>query len=100
MIDASDGFAADLRHLLRCSGVGVRLDGVPRADGATDDEALGGGEDYELLFTAPPSADISASFAASGLRPPIPVGRCTDDRDEATLAGRPLPSAGWEHPWD
>ncbi len=48
-IDLSDGLAADLAHLAAASGVGVALDAVPVADGATAEEALAGGEDYELL---------------------------------------------------
>jgi len=53
-IDLSDGLVADLAHLAEASGVGVDLDAVPVAEGARRDEALSGGEDYELLFCAPP----------------------------------------------
>jgi thiamine-monophosphate kinase len=65
-IDVSDGLAADLAHLCDRSGVGVRIDAaaLPIARPASElaralarepvDFALGGGEDYELLFTAPP----------------------------------------------
>ena len=52
MIDVSDGLALDLHRLADASGVGFRLDDVPVADGATLDEALGGGEDYELVLVA------------------------------------------------
>ena len=55
MIDVSDGLCADLGHLADASGVGVALDQVPVGEGATLDEALTGGEDYELVFTAPGS---------------------------------------------
>ena len=50
MIDVSDGLALDLHRLADASGVGFELDAVPVAAGATVDEALGGGEDYELLM--------------------------------------------------
>ena len=64
MIDTSDGLSTDLEHLCRASGVGARLWGaciptvaVPAAlrDRGLDPLALAlhGGEDYELLFTAP-----------------------------------------------
>ena len=88
MIDVSDGLAADAGHLADESGVGIALDAVPVAPDATLEDALGGGEDYELLFTMP-----------AGREPPvgIAVGVCTDDPDERTLNGGPLPNLGWEH---
>ena len=48
MIDVSDGLALDLDRLCRASGVGVVLEDLPVADGATATEAMGGGDDYEL----------------------------------------------------
>ena len=63
-IDVSDGLLGDLAHLLRRSGVGARLevDALPRsATLAAQPRAvqleclLAGGDDYELLFTAPPA---------------------------------------------
>ena len=99
MIDVSDGLALDLHRLADASGVGVVLDVVPVAEGASTEEALGGGEDYELVFTAPDAGLVRETFSAAGLSPPLPVGRCTADPDERVVAGRPLPRAGWEHPW-
>ncbi len=89
MIDVSDGLVADLGHIAEESGVGFALDEVPVAPGATLDQALTGGEDYELVFTAP------AARVPVGLR----IGTCTADPAERTLAGRTLPAdaGGWEH---
>lgn len=68
MMDISDGIASDLKHILKASGVGaeVCLDRIPISDNlervcekyghCSYALAVGGGEDYELLFTAP--ADI------------------------------------------
>lgn len=61
MIDVSDGLLQDLTHLCRASGVGaiVKADWLPlsraygRLSGGSLEWALGGGEDYELLFTVP-----------------------------------------------
>jgi thiamine-monophosphate kinase len=52
MMDLSDGLAADLPRLARASGTGFRLepDAIPRARGCSLEQALGDGEDYELLF--------------------------------------------------
>jgi thiamine-monophosphate kinase len=64
-IDLSDGLLQDLGHLCEASGVGadVTLRDLPLGSGAVDlaaqlgldalDLALGGGEDYELIFTVP-----------------------------------------------
>ncbi len=84
MIDVSDGFLADLGHVLDASGVGVRLDRVPAAPGATQEQALGGGDDYELIFTLPPAA----------VAPPgaMRVGTITGDPAE-----RPVGVGGWQH---
>jgi len=88
MIDVSDGLVADLGHIADESGVGFILDEVPVAPGATLEQALAGGEDYELVFTAP-VARLPVGFR---------IGTCTADPSERTLAGSPLPDAsGWEH---
>jgi thiamine-monophosphate kinase len=99
MIDISDGLAADLVHVLDASAVGARLSEIPVVDGATLDEALGGGEDYELVFSAADPVKVERLFAAAGLRPPLRLGVCTADAGERTLAGQPLVAVGWEHPW-
>ena len=88
MIDVSDGLVADLGHIADESGVGFALEEVPVAPGATLEQALTGGEDYELVFTAP------AARVPVGLR----IGACTADPTERTLAGQALPAGGgWEH---
>ena len=88
MIDVSDGLAADVGHLAAESGVGIALDTVPVAPGATREDALGGGEDYELVFTMPADREPPLGIA---------IGVCTDDPEERTLNGGPLPALGWEH---
>ena len=103
MIDVSDGLAADLRHIADESGVGVVLDRVPVAIGVSrvsDDPeamALGGGEDYELLFTAGDPDVVEATFAARGLGTPLRIGRCTAEVAERRLRDADLPVMGWEH---
>jgi thiamine-monophosphate kinase len=99
MIDLSDGLGLDLRRLADASGVGVVVDAVPAAPGATGDDAIGGGEDYELLFAGPDAAAVRAAFEAEGLRAPLAIGHCTSDPAERRLAEGPLPEAGWEHRW-
>ncbi len=63
MLDLSDGIISDLGHILKASGVGAQLelDSIPLSepfrralekDRNLIDLALGGGEDYELLFSS------------------------------------------------
>ncbi len=78
MLDVSDGLATDLQRLLSAGGVGADA-GVPLAPELRSDFGsaqgvqlcLHGGEDYELLFTAPPAAraPIADCGAATGLTP-------------------------------
>lgn len=79
MIDVSDGLVQDLTHVCRASGVRARLDvgAVPLSRALrsfTRDPlryALGGGDDYELLFTATSMhavAQIQAIGASHGCR--------------------------------
>ncbi len=63
-IDLSDGLSTDLAHLCAESGVAAELDAasLPIAPGANALQMLHGGEDYELLFTAPPAARVPANI--------------------------------------
>lgn len=97
MMDVSDGLALDLDRLAEASGVGVALHALPVAEGATEEEALGGGEDFELVIATPDVSLLAGAFASEGLRPPIEIGRCTEDGAQRTLRGRPLERAGFEH---
>ncbi len=54
-MDVSDGLAKDLSRLCKASNVGARIHTVPTHPEATREQALYGGEDYALLFTAPDS---------------------------------------------
>ena len=87
-IDLSDGLLGDLGHILRRSGVGARVerDTLPRsalmARQAPELQAtclLAGGDDYELLFTAPAAAHsaVLAAGRAAGVAV-SPVGHITD----------------------
>ena len=97
MLDCSDGLSIDLHRLARASGVGLAIASVPLAAGATEQEALGGGEDYELLIATPESDALLAAFSAAGLRPPVRIGECTGDPAERRLGEGVLPFVGWQH---
>jgi thiamine-monophosphate kinase len=99
MIDVSDGLALDLHRLADVSGAGFRLSDVPVAAGATLAEALGGGEDYELLLTVG-EADVPAlleHFEESGLRAPLRIGGVVADPGLRMLGDAPLARLGWQH---
>jgi thiamine-monophosphate kinase len=96
-IDVSDGLVADVRHLGRSSNVGVALDSLPVADGASEAEAMGGGEDYELLMATPDPDRLVEAFRSAGMASPLAIGACTSHPGQYSRAGLPLPSGGWRH---
>ena len=65
MIDMSDGISVDLDHICEESGVAAILTSnkIPIGKNADLELALHGGEDYELLFTAPKRAKIPSRIA-------------------------------------
>ena len=99
MIDVSDGLGLDLHRLADASGVGFRLDEVPAAVGATLDEALGGGEDYELLLSvgAADADGLVSAFEEEGLRLPARVGTVMADPTLRLFGDGPLERLGWQH---
>jgi thiamine-monophosphate kinase len=56
MMDLSDGLGTDLPRLAAASRVGfaIEMEKLPLASGATIDDAISEGEDYELLFAVSP----------------------------------------------
>jgi thiamine-monophosphate kinase len=97
MMDLSDGLSLDLHRLADASNAGFALDEVPVIKGATLREALSGGEDYELLFTAPNEDRVRGLFAKRGLRQPFVIGKIVDDVTNRSLKKKPLVREGWQH---
>lgn len=62
-MDLSDGLSTDLARLARASKVRAEVDAgaVPVFSGASLEQALHGGEEYELLFTVRPAVRVPAS---------------------------------------
>ena len=82
--DVSDGLIADLGHIASASRLGMQIDAalVPLSDagraavaqdGEWLDRLLSGGDDYEVVFTAPASA--RPDIVAIGMRTNTPVHR-------------------------
>jgi thiamine-monophosphate kinase len=94
-MDLSDGLSLDLRRLCLASRVKAEIETPPRYPGASLDQALHGGEDYELLFTASPRARVPAEFAGVPL---TRIGILRNGRPGAVaLDGKPLPPLGYDH---
>ncbi len=100
-IDLSDGLSTDLAHLCRASSVGAEIDpsSLPLHPGATLDQALHGGEDYELLFTAPASVKMPRSLAGVSI---VRIGHILPRSAGVTLLHpdgirSTLAPGGWEH---
>jgi thiamine-monophosphate kinase len=107
-IDVSDGFAQDLGHILERSGVGAlvhyaQLPKVPCAEPALQQRCvLSGGDDYELLFTAPQGARAQVEALAAPLGVALSrVGSIQPGEPKLQILdadGRPIAAArGWDH---
>lgn len=105
-MDVSDGVARDLHRLCRESGTGAEIDAdaLPLSDRFSDvckalsddpfDLALGGGEDYVLLFTLPAETRVPDSFGCRR------IGTITREETVFWKRGgkrRRLPDRGWDH---
>lgn len=87
-MDISDGLALDLHRLCRASGVAAEIDAVPLLERATVEQALHDGEDYELVYTAPPKRRV----------PGIRIGSITKGHPGALrYLGKKLAPTGYDH---
>lgn len=96
MMDLSDGLAKDLPRLAMASGCGFRLDRekVPCNTGCSVAQAIGDGEDYELLFAVSPERweEFHCRWHQVFSETPVTlIGDlvCKDESDEFT--------GGWDH---
>jgi thiamine-monophosphate kinase len=85
-IDVSDGLVQDLGHVCKASRVSAAIDvsAVPVAEGAARSDALFGGDDYELLFTARTGAASHRGVTAA----------CRAEKCRAVAIGRIVPRRG------
>jgi thiamine-monophosphate kinase len=109
-IDLSDGLSTDLAHICRASEVCAEIEqaALPihplarKLGAAALQTALHGGEDYELLFTAPASIPIPSSLAGV---PITRIGSLKNRRSGGPLMAMLTPDGsrielepgGWEH---
>jgi thiamine-monophosphate kinase len=102
-IDISDGLSVDLLHLCEESGLRAEIDAalLPIGRDATLQDALHGGDDYELLFTADPRTRMPQKIAGVPVRR---IGQMQRKKSGAppmllTEKGRraELKAEGWQH---
>lgn len=107
-MDVSDGLLADLGHIAEASAVAATIEAerVPLSPAgfraARLDLALSGGDDYEILFAAPPDAEAAVVALSGELGLPLTrIGRIEAGAGVTAVnaAGAPivLRSAGWKH---
>jgi thiamine-monophosphate kinase len=102
-IDLSDGLSTDLAHLCAESHVAAEVDAaaLPIHAGATLEQALHGGEDYELLFTARPTARIPRRIAGVPVTRIGRIARARQGKPQVALrtvqGSEPIAPQGWEH---
>ena len=103
-IDLSDGLSTDLAHVCQESELTAEVDeaALPIAPGATLEQALHGGEDYELLFTVAAGRRIPRMIAGVRVTRIGRMLRRRARRPQVTLKSadgsvRALEARGWEH---
>lgn len=93
-IDLSDGLSLDLRRVCLASGVDAEIVAPPRFPGASIEQALHGGEDYELLFTVPGGVRVPERF--EGL-PLTRIGSIVRGDGVVRMEGKLLLAQGYDH---
>jgi thiamine-monophosphate kinase len=94
-MDLSDGLSLDLHRLGLASGLSAEIEAPPAFPGTTLEQALHGGEDYELLFTARAGTSVPLEF--EGL-PLTRIGTMRKGRPGAVeWNGLPLAPLGYDH---
>ena len=94
-IDLSDGLSLDLQRICLASGVGAEITDPPAFSGASREQALHGGEEYELLFTVRPGTRVPGNF--EGL-PLTRIGTIIDSpAGQVIHCGIPLTPRGYDH---
>ena len=94
-MDLSDGLSLDLRRLSLASGSSAAILAPPLFPGATLQQALHGGEDYELLFTVRPGTRVPAEFGGIALTRIGEMRRAPAGK--VFLEGAPLEPLGYDH---
>jgi thiamine-monophosphate kinase len=94
-MELSDGLSLDLKRLCVASGVSASIIAPPLFRGATLEQALHGGEDYELLFTVPPRTRVPSDFEGLPLTRIGTIRKGLPGRIE--MDGTALPVLGYDH---
>lgn len=87
-IDLSDGLSLDLKRLCTASGCSAELTAIPLLPGATIEQALYDGEDYELLYTVPPRVRVAGHRIGTVIR---------GERGTVKYLGKLIPPLGYDH---
>ncbi len=87
-MDISDGLVQDLGHICTASNVGAVIysDKIPTTNNQQLITALSGGDDYELIFTAPPDKKQAIEQISTSLNLPLTIiGNITNGKSLTVL---------------
>ncbi len=98
MMDLSDGLGADLPRLARASQLGFTLEeaAIPRTRGCSVAQAIGDGEDYELLFALAPNESSRLREEWARKFPKLPL-TCIGRLNRKSKNKTQSLSAGYDH---
>ncbi len=94
-MDISDGLSLDLERLCLASGISAEIAPPPKFPGASFEQSLHGGEDYELLFLVRAGTKVPSSFGGVSLTKIGLAG--AGPNGQIRMQGQTIEARGFDH---